>query len=59
MSLVAVNHLSQHRAGFDHGETVIAPDDGASDFLALRSRRRNHEPVLYAFRRDPLGQLDP
>ena len=28
---------------------MIARDDGTSDFHALRSRRRGHEAVLYAF----------
>ena len=31
------------------GEAVIARDDGTPDFHALRSRRRSHEAVLYAF----------
>ena len=31
------------------GEAVIASDDGMSDFRALRSKRRGHEAVLYAF----------
>jgi bifunctional non-homologous end joining protein LigD len=31
------------------GEAVIARDDGAPDFHALRSRRRGQEAVLYAF----------
>jgi ATP-dependent DNA ligase len=31
------------------GEVVIARDDGTSDFRALRSKRRGHEAVLYAF----------
>ena len=31
------------------GEAVIARDDGTPDFHALRSRRRGHEAVLYAF----------
>ena len=31
------------------GEAVIARDDGMPDFHALRSRRRGHEAVLYAF----------
>jgi ATP-dependent DNA ligase len=31
------------------GEAVIARDDGTPDFRALRSRRRGHEAVLYAF----------
>jgi bifunctional non-homologous end joining protein LigD len=31
------------------GEVVIVRDDGTSDFRALRSRRRGHEAVLYAF----------
>jgi ATP-dependent DNA ligase len=29
------------------GEAVIARDDGAPDFHALRSKRRGHEAVLY------------
>ena len=28
---------------------VIARDDGTPDFRALRSKRRGHEAVLYAF----------
>jgi ATP dependent DNA ligase domain len=31
------------------GEAVITSDDGMSDFRALRSRRRGHEAVLFAF----------
>ena len=31
------------------GEVVIARDDGTPDFHALRSRRRGHEAVLFAF----------
>jgi bifunctional non-homologous end joining protein LigD len=31
------------------GEIVIARDDGMPDFHALRSKRRGHEAVLYAF----------
>src|SRR6185295_12725716 len=31
------------------GEAVIARDDGTSDFHALRSQRRGHEAVLFAF----------
>jgi len=31
------------------GEAVIVGDDGMSDFRALRSKRRGHEAVLYAF----------
>src|SRR5258708_14341541 len=31
------------------GEAVIARDDGTPDFHALRSKRRGHEAVLYAF----------
>jgi bifunctional non-homologous end joining protein LigD len=31
------------------GEAVIAHDDGTPDFRALRSKRRGHEAVLYAF----------
>ena len=31
------------------GEAVIAHDDGTPDFHALRSQRRGHEAVLYAF----------
>ncbi len=31
------------------GEAVIARDDGTSDFRALRSKRRGHEAVLFAF----------
>jgi bifunctional non-homologous end joining protein LigD len=38
------------------GEVVIARDDGTSDFRALRSRRRGHEAVLYAF--DLIGHDD-
>ena len=36
------------------GEVVIVRNDGTSDFRALRSRRRGHEAVLYAF--DPIEQ---
>src|SRR6478735_8460515 len=31
------------------GEAVIARDDGTADFHALRSQRRGHEAVLFAF----------
>ena len=31
------------------GEVVIARDDGTPDFHALRSKRRGHEAVLFAF----------
>ena len=31
------------------GEVVITRDDGTPDFRALRSKRRGHEAVLYAF----------
>src|SRR6478672_1644300 len=31
------------------GEAVIARDDGMPDFRALRSQRRGHEAVLFAF----------
>jgi len=31
------------------GEAVIVRDDGTPDFHALRSRRRGHEVVLFAF----------
>jgi len=31
------------------GEVVIVRDDGTPDFRALRSKRRGHEAVLYAF----------
>ena len=31
------------------GEAVIVRDDGTPDFRALRSRRRGHEAVLFAF----------
>ena len=31
------------------GEVVIARDDGRPDFRALRSQRRGHEAVLFAF----------
>ena len=31
------------------GEVVITREDGMSDFHALRSRRRGHEAVLFAF----------
>jgi ATP-dependent DNA ligase len=31
------------------GEAVIANEDGTPDFHALRSKRRGHEAVLYAF----------
>ena len=34
---------------FSDGEVVIARDDGTPDFRALRSKRRGHEAVLYAF----------
>jgi ATP-dependent DNA ligase len=31
------------------GEAVIARDDGTPDFHVLRSKRRGHEAVLFAF----------
>ena len=31
------------------GEVVIARDDGTPDFHALRTKRRGHEAVLFAF----------
>ena len=31
------------------GEAVIARDDGMPDYHALRSKRRGHEAVLFAF----------
>ena len=31
------------------GEAVIVRDDGTPDFRALRSKRRGHEAVLFAF----------
>jgi bifunctional non-homologous end joining protein LigD len=31
------------------GEVVITSDDGMSHFRALRSKRRGHEAVLFAF----------
>ena len=31
------------------GKAVICRDDGLSDFNALRSRRRNHDAMLFAF----------
>jgi ATP-dependent DNA ligase len=31
------------------GKAVIARDDGLPDFRALRSKRRGHEAVLFAF----------
>ena len=31
------------------GEAVIACDDGTPDFRALRTKRRGHEAVLFAF----------
>jgi bifunctional non-homologous end joining protein LigD len=31
------------------GEAMIIGDDGTHDFHALRSQRRSHEAVLYAF----------
>ena len=37
------------RALLIDGEAVIARDDGTPDFNALRSKRRGHEAVLYAF----------
>ena len=42
--------LASRRTSFlIDGEAVIARDDGTPDFHALRSRRRGHEAVLYAF----------
>ena len=39
---------SRHRLLID-GEVVIARDDGTPDFRALRSKRKRHEAVLFAF----------
>ena len=40
------------------GEAVIARDDGTPDFSALRSKRRGHEAVLYAFDLIELDGID-
>jgi ATP-dependent DNA ligase len=32
-----------------NGKAVICREDGLSDFHALRSRRRDHEAMLFAF----------
>ena len=42
--------LASRRTSFlIDGEAVIVRDDGTPDFRALRSQRRGHEAVLYAF----------
>ena len=35
MSLAAVNHLSRHRAGFGHGETVITHHDSPQESTGI------------------------
>jgi hypothetical protein len=49
-------HKSLVAAGFAPSDAtwVIARDDGTLDFHALRSKRRGHEAVLFAF--DPIGR---
>ena len=44
-----VDAASRIKAFLIDGEAVIARDDGMSDFHALRSRRKGHEAVPYAF----------
>ena len=44
----AAARLKAHSFLID-GEAVIVRDDGTPDFRALRSRRRGHEAVLFAF----------
>jgi bifunctional non-homologous end joining protein LigD len=41
------------------GEVVIARDDGTPDFRALRSKRRGHEAMLYAFDLIELDGVSP
>ena len=48
-AIVAAAHRIRASSFLIDGEVVIARDDGTSDFRALRSRRRGHEAVLYAF----------
>ena len=45
----AAQHLVRAKSFLIDGEAVIVGDDGMSDFRALRSKRRGHEAVLYAF----------
>jgi len=48
-TIVAAAHRIKASRFLIDGEAVIVRDDGTSDFHALRSRRRGHEAVLYAF----------
>jgi ATP-dependent DNA ligase len=45
----AAQRLVRAQSFLIDGEAVIVGDDGMSDFRALRSKRRGHEAVLYAF----------
>ena len=48
-AIVAAAHRIKASAFLLDGEAVIPREDGLPDFNALRSRRRNHEAMLYAF----------
>ena len=48
-TIVEAAHLIKAQSFLIDGEAVIARDDGTPDFHALRSQRRGHEAVLFAF----------
>jgi bifunctional non-homologous end joining protein LigD len=48
-SIVDAAHRIKAQSFLIDGEPVIINDDGTPDFRALRSRRRGHEAVLFAF----------
>ena len=48
-AIVEPRSASRRTSFLIDGEVVIARDDGTPDFRALRSRRRGHEAVLFAF----------
>ena len=48
-AIVAAAHRIKASSFLLDGEAVIPRQDGMPDFNALRSRRRDHETMLYAF----------
>ena len=48
-AIVDAAHCIEAQSFLIDGEAVIARDDGTPDFRALRSKRRGHEAMLYAF----------
>jgi bifunctional non-homologous end joining protein LigD len=48
-AIVEAAHRIKASSFLIDGEAVIARDDGTPDFHALRSKRRGHEAVLFAF----------